>query len=59
MQPEKQNNPQEYSKQIEESVANAEERREKATEEEKSLSKEELDLLNGGIVGHTGGMIMR
>lgn len=49
MQPEKQNNPQEYSKQIDESIANAEERRKQALEEDPSLSDEQLEDVSGGM----------
>lgn len=47
--------------QIEESIANAEERRKKAVEEinPDSLTEEELDNLSNGGIGHTGGMMMR
>ncbi len=58
MQPKKQNNDNDYSKQIDESIANAEERRKQALEEQKSLADQELEDISGGMpLGHTTGMI--
>lgn len=52
MQPKKQNNSNDndYSKLVEESIANAEERRKQAIEENKSLSDEQLEDISGGLL---------
>lgn len=60
MQNEKRDNSNDYYKQIGESIANAEERRKQALEEDDCLSEKQLDELSGGIDighGHTAGMI--
>ncbi len=44
----KQNHDEDYSQQIDESIANAEERRKQALEEQKSLSDQELEDISGG-----------
>ena len=61
MQPENRNNfnNNDYSKLVEESIANAEERRKKALEEKQFLSDEELENINGGVLlepPHTDGI---
>lgn len=48
MQHEKRNNSKDYSKQIDESIANAKERKKQALEENSSLSEEQLETLSGG-----------
>lgn len=61
MQPEKRNNSNDndYSKLVDESIANAEERRKRTVEEQKSLSDEQLEDISGGIPiqPHTTGII--
>ncbi len=62
MQPKKHNNDNDYSKYIDESIANAEERRKQALEEKNSLSEEKLENMSGGIpedFGHTAGIFIR
>ena len=62
MKPQKQNNDNDYSKYIDESIANAEERRKQAVKNDDSLSEEQLENLSGGIpedFGHTAGIYIR
>jgi hypothetical protein len=59
MQAKKRNNDNDYSKLIDESIANAEERRRQVLEENKSLTDQDLEELSGGItedIGHTSGI---
>lgn len=59
MEPKKRNNDNDYSKFIDESIANAEERRKSVLEENKSLTDQDLEDLSGGIpkdIGHTAGI---
>lgn len=50
MQPKKRNNDKDYSQLIDESIANAEERRKQALEEKMSLSDQELEDITGGSI---------
>ncbi len=56
MQPKNHNssNDNDYSKLVEESIANAEERRKQAIEENKSLSDEQLEDISGGLLSEPG-----
>ena len=57
MQPKKRNDSKDYSKLIDESIANAEERRKQALEEKTSLSDEQLEDISGGLPpDHTTGI---
>ncbi len=49
MPPKKHINDKDYSQQIDESIAHAEERRKQALEEQKSLADRDLENISGGI----------